>query len=65
LKRVLVTFFLYSFSFALIAFPFWIASFFQQLQENVFLHVTTMILIVEFIFNRKKIELTDGRLRTT
>jgi hypothetical protein len=52
-KRLLVTLLLYSFSFALIAFPFWIASFFQPLIVNSFLHVLFIILTIEMIFDTK------------
>ena len=56
-KRFIVTLFLYSFSFAIIAFPFWVASFFQNFSANVFLHISALILIIEFIFkdnNRRR-----------
>ena len=48
LKRYIVTLFLYSFSFAIIAFPFWFASFFQDFSTNTFFHISAIILTVEF-----------------
>jgi hypothetical protein len=49
-KRVFVTILLYFVSFAIIAFPFLLASFFQPIQRNVFLHIFIVILIVEISF---------------
>ena len=49
-KRLLFTILLYSFSFAIIAFPFWLASFFQPLLVHTFLHTLLIILTVELTF---------------
>lgn len=49
-KRFIVTLFLYSFSYALFAWPFWFASFFQDLIRNTFLHISVLILTVELLF---------------
>lgn len=49
-KRFFVTLLLYSFSFAIIAFPFWLVSFFQHFGANTFLHISAIILTVEIIF---------------
>lgn len=49
-KRFIVTLFVYSFSYALFAWPFWFASFFQDFGRNTFLHISGLILAVELIF---------------
>lgn len=49
-KRVFVTLLLYCISYAVIAFPFLLASIFQPIRRNVFLHVFIVILIVEISF---------------
>ena len=51
-KRFILTLLLYSLSFAIIAFPFWIASFFQDFVANTFIHISAMILAVDFTFER-------------
>lgn len=50
-KRFIATLILYSLSFALFAFPFWLSSFFQVFSANVFVHVSLMILTIEVIFD--------------
>jgi hypothetical protein len=51
-KRLTVTLFLYCFSYALIAFPYWLVSFFQDFLNNTFIHTTLIIVAVELLFER-------------
>ena len=50
-KRLSITLLLYCFSFALIAFPFLLVSFFQPVVRNVFLHTSLIILTIEILFS--------------
>ena len=52
LKRLIITIALYCLVYALIAFPFLLASFFQPFSVNVFIHVLIMIILIEMIFLR-------------
>ncbi len=52
LKRVLITLGLYCFAYAILALPFWIASFFQPFLINVFIHAISAIIIIEIISAR-------------
>jgi len=51
-KRLLLTVLLYCFAYGIIAFPFLIASFFQPIEINVFVHVFILIVIIEVVFTR-------------
>ena len=48
-KRILFTLLLYCISYAILAFPYLIASVFQPLEGNVFIHSIIIIAIVELI----------------
>ena len=53
-KRLAITLLLYSFSFALLAFPYWVISFLQPLYVNSFLHTLVIILGIEKVFQFNK-----------
>jgi hypothetical protein len=55
LKRVLIAFGLYCVAYGLIAFPFFLASFFQPFPINVFLHALILIIVIEFVFDRSNL----------
>lgn len=63
-KRLTVTFLLYSFSFALIAFPYWFAAFFQDFVNNTFIHISILIIAVE-LFSKRLTKRREGLLITT
>jgi hypothetical protein len=52
IKRVITTVLLYCIVLALIAWPYLIASFFQKLPCNVFMHALAAIIAVEYLFWR-------------
>lgn len=51
-KRYGLTLVLYSIFFAMIAFPYWVASFLQYFTVNTFIHISLLILAVELTFKK-------------
>ncbi len=52
IKRLLVSLLLYCFSYAILAFPYWLTSLIQPFQTNVFLHTFLLILVIELVFSK-------------
>lgn len=52
IKRLLIILLLYCFSYAIIAFPYWLTSLIQPLQTNVFIHTFLLICLIELIFSQ-------------
>jgi len=50
-KRIVITTGLYCITYGIIAFPYLIASFFQPLIINVFLHVFAIVIAIEILFD--------------
>jgi hypothetical protein len=57
LKRVLISLGLYCVAYGLIAFPFFLSSFFQPFLVNVFLHSLILIIVIEIVFDRTNFSL--------
>jgi hypothetical protein len=53
-KRLFLTLLLYCFSYAIIAFPYWLTSFLQPFQTNVFIHTFFLICFIELPFSKIK-----------
>lgn len=55
MKRIFLTFGLYTIFYAAYAFPFWLTSLLQPLTANVFIHILILIFLVEIIFSNSHI----------
>ncbi len=51
MKRIFLTFVLYTVFYAAYAFPFWLTSLLQPLATNVFIHILILIFLVEITFS--------------